>query len=250
MASAQQPPIERVLQHRISPERLAPYIRETSSLQEAIRLYRWNIDLSGAVYEALHVFEVVLRNAIDDELCKWNASQPDPDTGRLHSSDWLIDPSALLLRIAGRDIPEARRRALKSTKRRPQGQREPLHEDILAAMSLGTWRFILPGRNDAGKQRLWDEALREAFPHLTRTSQELERAVEGVYHLRNRIAHLEPIINSSVPAQLVNMRTVIGAIDPQLLSWFTSTERISAALTIRPSPASRGTTRTTKGLSE
>jgi hypothetical protein len=227
MASAQQPPIERVLQHRISPERLAPYIRETSSLQEAIRLYRWNIDLSGAVYEALHVFEVVLRNAIDDELCKWNASQPDPDTGRLHSSDWLIDPSALLLRIAGRDIPEARRRALKSTKRRPQGQREPLHEDILAAMSLGTWRFILPGRNDAGKQRLWDEALREAFPHLIRTSRELERAVEGVYHLRNRIALLEPIISSSVPAQLVNMRTVIGAIDPQLLSWFTSTERIS-----------------------
>lgn len=120
MASAQQPPIERVLQHRISPERLAPYIRETSSLQEAIRLYLWNIDLSGAVYEALHVFEVVLRNAIDAELCKWNASQPDPDTGRLHSSDWLIDPSALLLRVAGRDIPEARRRALKSTKRRPQ----------------------------------------------------------------------------------------------------------------------------------
>jgi hypothetical protein len=36
-------------------QRLAPYIRETSTLQEAIRLYRRNIDLSGAVYEALHV---------------------------------------------------------------------------------------------------------------------------------------------------------------------------------------------------
>ncbi|MFM9432245.1 hypothetical protein [Arthrobacter sp. MP_2.3] len=246
MASAQQPPIERVLQHRISPARLAPYIRETPSLQEAIRLYRWNIDLSGAVYEALHVFEVVLRNAIDEELCSWNSSQLDPATGRLHSSDWLIDPSALLLRIAGRDIPDAKRRAFKSTKRRPQGLREPLHEDILAAMSLGTWRFILPGRHDAGKQRLWDEAVRKAFPHLTRTSQELERAVEGVYHLRNRVAHLEPIINSNVPAQLVNMRTVIGAIDPQLLSWFTSTERISTTLTMRPSPGSHGTVRPTK----
>ncbi|MBT2597839.1 hypothetical protein [Arthrobacter sp. ISL-72] len=138
MAAAQQTPIERVLQHRISPERLAPYIRETPTLHEAIRLYRWNIDLSGAVYEALHVFEVVLRNALDEQLCIWNASQPDPETGRLHSSDWLIDPSALLLRIAGRDIPDAGRRALKSTKRRPHGQREPLHEDILAAMSFGT----------------------------------------------------------------------------------------------------------------
>lgn len=104
-------------------------------------------------------------------------------------------------------------------------------------MSLGTWRFILPGRHDAGKQRLWDEALLKAFPHLRRTPRELERAVEGVYHLRNRIAHLEPIINSNVPAQLVNMRTVIGSIDPKLLSWFTSTERISAALKRRPFPA-------------
>lgn len=114
----------------------------------------------------------------------------------------------MLLRVAGRDIPDARRRALKSTTRRPQGQRDPLHADILAAMSLGTWRFILPGRHDAGKQRLWDEALHEAFPHLRRTPRELERAVEGVYHLRNRVAHLEPIINSNVRAQLVNMRTV------------------------------------------
>jgi hypothetical protein len=58
MAAAHQTPIELVLQHRISPERLPPYIRETPTLHEAIRLYRWNIELSGAVYEALHVFEV------------------------------------------------------------------------------------------------------------------------------------------------------------------------------------------------
>ncbi|MFJ4207938.1 hypothetical protein ACIPY2_05665 [Paenarthrobacter sp. NPDC089675] len=247
MAATHQTPIELILRQRISPERLAPYIRETPTLHEAIRLYRWNIDLSGAVYEALHVFEVVLRNALDHQLCRWNASQPNPETSRLHSSDWLIDPSALLLRIAGRDIPDAKRRALKSTKRRPEGHREPLHEDILAAMSLGTWRFILPGRRDAGKQRLWDEALCKAFPHLRRTPRELERAVEGVYHLWNRIAHLEPVINSNVPAQLVNMRTVIGAIDPQLLSWFTSTERISTALTTRPSAAPRGQERGPSG---
>ncbi|ALV43623.1 hypothetical protein AU252_22645 [Pseudarthrobacter sulfonivorans] len=81
-------------------------------------LYRWNIDLSGAAHEALHVFEVVLRNALDQQPCIWNTSQPDPSTDRFHSSDWLIDPSALLLRIAGRDIPDAKRRALKSTTRR------------------------------------------------------------------------------------------------------------------------------------
>jgi hypothetical protein len=59
-------------------------------------------------------------------------------------------------------------------------------------MSLGTWRIIMPGRRDAGKQRLWDEPLHQSFPHLRRTPRELERAVEGVYHLRNRIATMRP----------------------------------------------------------
>jgi hypothetical protein len=68
MAAAHQTPTELVLQHRISTERLAPYIRETPPT-EAIRLYPWNIELSGAVYEALHVFEVALRNALDKQLC-------------------------------------------------------------------------------------------------------------------------------------------------------------------------------------
>lgn len=234
MASVRQPPIERTLQHRITPQRLAPYVAETDTLSGAIQLYRWNTELSGAVYEALHVFEVFLRNAIDEKLCHWNAAQLDPAHGRPHSSDWLLDPATPLDRIAGRDIPDARRRASKSTRRRPHGQRDPRHEDILAAMSLGTWRFVLPGRNDAGKQKIWNEALQGAFPHLTRTPLQLERAVDGVYRLRNRVAHLEPLINSNVPAQLTNMRTVIGAIDPQLLSWFSSTERITPVLRDRP----------------
>ncbi|WP_026536035.1 Abi family protein [Arthrobacter sp. H14] len=234
MGKAEQPSIESVLLRRLSPPRLTPYLEAGGNLQNAVHLYRWNIDLSGAVYEALHIFEVVLRNAIDEQLCLWNAAQPDPRAGRLHSSDWLLDPSALLERLAGRDIPEAKARASKSTRRRPQDQRQPHHADILAAMSLGTWRFILPSRHDAGKQRLWEDAVRHAFPHLTRSARDLERAVDGVYRLRNRVAHLEPLINSRIEAQLVNMRTVIGAIDQDMLSWFASVERIGNVLKQRP----------------
>lgn len=97
-------------------------------------------------------------------------------------------------------------------------------------------RFLLSGRNDRGKQLLWDEALGHAFPYLRRPVHELERAVDGVYRLRNRVAHLEPLTNSSIPAQLANMRTVIGAIDQDLLSWFASVEKIGATLKVRPKP--------------
>ncbi|WP_113718147.1 hypothetical protein [Arthrobacter dokdonensis] len=228
--------VEAILLRRLSRPRLAPYLDTAGSLQGAVRLYRWNVELSGAVYEALHIFEVVLRNAMDEQLCVWNAGQVDPTTGESHSSDWLLDPSILLERVVGRDLPEAKNRAGHSTRARPKDQRDPLHADILAALSMGTWRFLLPGRNDLGKQLLWDEALHHAFPHLRRPVHELERAVDGVYRLRNRVAHLEPLINSSIAAQLANMRTVIGAIDQDLLSWFASVEKIGATLKARPKP--------------
>lgn len=108
-----------------------------------------------------------------------------------------------------------------------------IHQPV-AALVMGTWRFLLPGRNDAGKQRLWHEALREAFLNLRRIARQLKRAVDDVYRLRHRVAHLEPLINSNVEAQLVNMGTVIGAIDRALLWWFSSTERISTVLRQRP----------------
>lgn len=150
--------------------------------------------------------------------------------------NWLLDPSVLFERIVGRDKPEAKNRAGHSTRTRPREQRDPLHADILAALSMGTWRFLLLGRKDQGKQLLWDEALHSAFPHLRRPVHELERAVDGVYRLRNRVAHLEPLINSSIAAQLATMRTVIGAIDQDLLSSFSSVEKVGATLKSRPKP--------------
>lgn len=79
-------------------QRLAPYLSAADGNQRnAILLYRWNIDLSGAVYEALHVFEVVLRNAIDTRLAIWNAEQTD--RGRALSAEWLLEPAPLLRRL-------------------------------------------------------------------------------------------------------------------------------------------------------
>ncbi|MDN6300484.1 MAG: hypothetical protein L0J68_09415 [Micrococcaceae bacterium] len=54
---------------RLGRERLSPYLGATGGgLQAEITLYRWNIDLSGAVYQTLHLFEVFLRNALDEQL--------------------------------------------------------------------------------------------------------------------------------------------------------------------------------------
>lgn len=76
----------------LSTPRLTPYLELTNgNVKEALQLYRWNIELSGALYEAVHVVEVIIRNAVDEQLRTWNSHQRDRATGRSHGSDWLLD---------------------------------------------------------------------------------------------------------------------------------------------------------------
>lgn len=133
----------------ISPTRLAPYLAEANGrTQDAIRLYQWNIEMSGAVYELLHFFEVALRNTMDAQIAGWNSTQDNKATGQQHSRDWLLDPSPLLRRLThdGKDIAQASRRALVAARQRKGAgrNRELSHGDILAQTSFGTWRFLLP----------------------------------------------------------------------------------------------------------
>ncbi len=119
----------------LSLPRLGPYLTATGgNVRDALRLYQWNVDLSGAVYEALHVFEVVLRNAMDTQLSAWNATQIDTSTGRAHAADWLMDPAHLLTRLAGNDIGKATDRARTALRMGKPGGRAPGHPDVLAQL--------------------------------------------------------------------------------------------------------------------
>lgn len=215
----------------LSQPRLVPYLAAAQGNErEALRFYQWNIDLSGAVYEALHVFEVFLRNAIDVELSSWNATQVERGTGRQHSQDWLLDPARLIERLAGPNISRATDQAWAALRAPRHRGRTVGHADIVAQLSFGTWRYLLPDR-DPGRQRLWKDALHRAFPNLQYDPRELASRVDGAYKLRNRVAHLEPLLRPGVVrAELHGMRWVLRAIDPQLEQWFTSRQRVTQVL--------------------
>ena len=218
--------------HHISPLRLAPYLRaKDDSPVRALSLYEWNVMTSAAAYEVLHRFEVGLRNAMNRHLCIWNTTQIDPATGQPHGEAWLLDPSHLLRRLARTAIDEAAPRADRAVKKGPIS-RAVLHDDVLAATSLGTWRYLLPD-NDRGRQKLWSDALHRAFPQLPVGSDGriVTRKVQQVLDLRNRIAHLEPLLDVSRTRRQVDAAyDVAGWIDPQLATWLRSTQRVSAAL--------------------
>lgn len=225
--------VERVdrLAARLSAPRLGPYLQAAGgSTRLALRLYRWNIELSAATYEVLHLTEVTLRNAIDEQLRRWNTSQKCADHTATHQSEWLLDPSPLLSRLAGTDINRARERLSRAT---PAGTVIG-HDDVLAALGFGTWRYLLPDR-DRGRQRLWEGAIQYAFPHRSTEPRILTYQADVVYRLRNRIAHLEPIGKPAhVLASFDSMRAIIRAIDPVVEEWMTSWQRVSSVLRLDP----------------
>jgi hypothetical protein len=235
MPSSTQAAVRRAaIASRLSTPRLTPYLTATGgNLKEALRLYDWNVMVSGAFYESLHQFEVVLRNAIDDQLCAWNATQTERGTGRRHSRDWLMDPAHLLRRLTRDNIPKAQQRA--QTALRGAG-RTPGHADVLAQLSFGTWRYLLPDR-DSGRQLLWRQAISLAFPQLTFSARDLVTHVDQIHKLRNRIAHLEPLLDGAmITDRFASMRAVASAIDPIAENWIISRQRVTPVFRDRPLP--------------
>ena len=202
----------RELEPFLTTRRLAPYLAAENGKEKlALQLYQWNIEISGAAQKALHVFEVVLRNAIEVQLSIWNAQQIDRQSGTRFGRDWLLDPAPLLRRLIRQsELDNARARADSALRTHA---RAATHGDLLAQLSLGTWRFLLPDR-DPRRKYLWEHAISYAFPNLNRPVRQLVTSVDGIYRLRNRVAHLEPLLRSgTIRDQFTNMRTVIGEID-------------------------------------
>ncbi len=223
----------------LSAPRLAPYLRASGgNVRAALTLYQWNVEMSSAVYKMLHLVEVFLRNAIDAELRLWNATQIDPRTGRAHAAEWLLDPSRLVERVVRRDeIDKATRRAALAVRDSAASQRPVTHDDVLAQLTFGTWRFLLPGR-DPGRQLLWQEAIRLAFPGLRRPVRDLVRDVDRLHRLRNRVAHLEPLLVVGVVVlQLKAARRVLREIEPSAEMWLVSHQQVSSVASQQPSLA-------------
>ncbi len=75
-ASEAQLDIEDTVAAHLSAPRLEPYLAAAGSVSGALRLYRWNLELSGAIHDSLGVVEVAMRNSIDAQLRMWNRSSP------------------------------------------------------------------------------------------------------------------------------------------------------------------------------
>lgn len=213
--------------HRASVERyvtqarLGPYLTETGNdYALAEELYVWNLRVSGAFHEVLGVFEVVLRNALCEQLRHWHGKR---------TGTWLDDPTSTF---------DARRiEQIKAACQALSQKGKPLTEGhIVAELSFGFWRFLLSKRY---QNTLWAPHLRKAFPGMrTQRREVVYKHVEALLKLRNRIAHHEPIHRFPLAGLHDAMLLVTSWIDPGMSNWLTDLSRVPSVLAAKPQSGS------------
>nr|WP_264623076.1 Abi family protein [Leucobacter luti] len=189
---------------------------------KALALYEANMRLSGAAMEAINIVEVTLRNAMDEQLRSWNRD-------RINNEEWTTLPAAHLANVInqGKNLPKAREKAEKAL----AGKRSPVHDDVVAQLSFGTWFFMLPSSGDDrdSKKRIWDSSLKDAFPmrHNVPVSK-IKESIGIIYDLRNRVAHFEPIYSLHLEGKRSSMAKILHVIDRPIKKWFSETERFTS----------------------
>jgi len=202
----------------LSPERFAPYLHATGGdLHAALRLYEWNLAISGALYEALGILEVVLRNSLSTQLAVHHGTL---------AGQWYDDPLGVLSDLAHDDIAAARRRVRKLGRAETPGR-------VVAELSLGFWKFLLAKRYEA---TLWTGYLRLAFPRLQPQRRAVVyRALDEMHTVRNRIAHHERIHGRDLAADMLTIYRLLDWIDADVRAWAVSLSRFQSIVASRPS---------------
>lgn len=166
-----------VLEAALSWDRLAAYGHVSDAGFDAgVARYLWNAALCESLYPVLHFVEVVLRNRIDEVLCR-RFGEAWPKDAR------LLGPNELR-RIASARDKLARR-----------GKPTPSHADMVAELSFGFW-VALFSRYYERPNRLWPWLSRDAMrgaPRAKRTRAEFHRRLDEIRALRNRAYHYEPL---------------------------------------------------------
>ena len=198
-----------VLAERLSAERLATYSAAGGDRAAALALYDWNIEVSAALWADLQRLEVVMRNAMHDQLTS-------------HYGRYWFDRRGLLDGRGRDDVTVARRRLKK-----PETDGR-----IVAELSFGFWRYLLAKRY---VHTVWTPAVRHAFPYLQPQRRKVvEHQVVRLHELRNRIAHCEPVLARDITLDGRDIATVAGYIHPQLSDWITEKSQVDAVLARRP----------------
>ncbi len=191
------------LARAFSPERMQTYLDASGGDHgTALQLYARNSQLGAAFHGPLQALEVALRNAMHARL------------EERYGSQWYTHPAAGLDSHAHDSMAGVLR----------HGADVPTADRFVASMSLGFWVRLVGrgGRVNGGRKAdydrtLWRPALRRAFPGHPR--REVQRRLNSLRQLRNRIAHHEPIVGWDLNRDHDDLLEALGWIASDVRAW-------------------------------
>ncbi|MEV6461489.1 Abi family protein [Streptomyces albidoflavus] len=242
----------KLMEPLISRPRLAPYLTAAGAPAAAMELYLWNVRLAAAFTEVIALAEIILRNAMAEQLAAaygptWYARSDlfDDRTIRGFQSTWrgITMPSD----------PGTGKPATKTLRSIPAGK-------MVAESTFGCWVNLLDkgGTRGDGPYRqnvdydstLWRKALHRAFPNSGGKRATVFTTASHVRSLRNRAAHHEPLLDGlpltgqtdrrgrprrlSLPDAHQEVLRLVEYVDKDVAAWLTQSSRVPQALAVRP----------------
>lgn len=197
----------------ISPERFSTYLTMSGGDKVlALLLYERNILVSEGLYGVLQRLEVGVRNAFHDALA----------TG-LGRRDWY--DYAPLSAAESQAVAAAKGKLTHNSKPCTPGR-------VVAELSFGFWTALTHKRY---ARQLWDVHLYKAFPHRRMSHKTAFARLNCLRRLRNRVAHLEPILDRNVQQDLADIAETMGWICPTSALWLEQTNNLKDKL-LNPLP--------------
>lgn len=190
--------------------RLTKYLHfAKQNTQKAMLLYVMNSRLAGTFMTDLHYVEVALRNKFDAELTNT-------------FGNWLWNPTFLNLLSAKHKgvIDKAKRDAARNL----PPHTTPLPGKVVAELTFGFWHMLTDRRYE---HTLWVPCLHKAFPRRPAPRRsDFNRQLEELRHLRNRIAHHEPIFHTNLVENHTQIIEVLSLLCPETNSMMVKTSRV------------------------
>lgn len=200
----------------LSPARWEGFARGVDD-EAALARYIWNIQLCEALYPVLHLLEVGLRNGLHREITAHFGRDDWFDMG------WLDRPQA-------EDIQKARE-ALE------RQRREPTPDRIVSEVTFGFWCGLF-NRHYERSHVLWPALIKPVFPCLPkgmRGIRDIERNINQMRRLRNRVFHHEPIWHWRDLRQKHDIGTrLVKGLEPELGDQLETIDRFQDILKQRP----------------
>jgi hypothetical protein len=174
---------------------------------DAVARYLWNIALGNAIWPAVHVLEVVVRNALYEE----GVSQTSRMALTYRKVDCWLD-AGILEKNEEEDVQRAKERL-------SVGRLTPGH--LVSELTFGFWVRLCNRPYEQGKggrPRLWPGAVRRFYrcPRTIRNREDIGRALANLADFRNRIAHHHPIWDRRPDKRFLEIVDAIEWTNPSL----------------------------------